>query len=96
MGQPVRHRRCRGADVHHGDNPLQLVMSASVKEIADADHTRGFSREVDGKSCGGAAEHAGDGIQFAAFGLGIATPTRGIQRARYKRTKHVLRSSQLW
>lgn len=64
MRQPVGHRECGSPDIHQGCDPFQLVVPASVKEIADPDHPGGLAGEVDRQRRGAAAENPGHRIQF--------------------------------
>jgi hypothetical protein len=66
MGQVKCHGSRRGADVQHGDGPLQFVMSGLVEQVAEPNHANGFAREIDCKSRGTAAEHPGHRVQLLA------------------------------
>jgi len=64
MGDVKCHGCRRGADVQHGDCPLQFVMTCLVEEVTEPDHPNRFTGEVHGKSRGTAAEHAGYRVQL--------------------------------
>ena len=89
------NRRCSPwrQSVPSGDGGL-------VKEVADTDHASGFAREVDRKPCGGAAEGAGDGIQFPPSTLQIRPrhgEVYGVQARDRREQSPVLRvPSQEW
>src|SRR5271166_3184018 len=63
----VKRHGCRGtANVQHGDNPLQFVMSSLVADVTEPDHPNRLAGEVHSQSRGTAAEHTRHRIQLPA------------------------------
>lgn len=71
MGHVKRHGGSRRPDVQHRHQPLQLVMSGLVEDVADPDHASGLTRKVHCQPGRTATEYAGYGIQFLTAGAQV-------------------------
>ncbi len=81
MGKVERHRARRSSNVQHGNGALHFVMASLVEEIAKANHTGSFAREVHCQSRGTPAEPARDGVQFTASTAKVVPRYHEISRA---------------
>jgi hypothetical protein len=71
--------RGRGPDIQHGDRTLQLVVSCLMEEVAESDHTGGFTGEVHSQGRRAAGEQTGDRVQPLAASYASYF---GLQRSR--------------
>ena len=46
MSKVKCHGRGRGPDIQHGDRTLQLLVSCLMEDVAESDHTGGFTGDV--------------------------------------------------
>jgi hypothetical protein len=82
MGQVKGHGLGRVPHIQHGDRTLQLVVSCLMEEIAESDHTAGFTGEVQSQARRAASEQTGDRVQLLAAVMQVISGYKEVGRAK--------------